>query len=109
MTTIDGFTLSISGAELIGMCVSKEQELVKRIASLEKSLVRVAEMAPEDREIAGFKVSGGDMADEVEKKLKGAKKDLRYFTFAAKHLESEATYRLGRDDLRLLGIQPAYR
>jgi hypothetical protein len=109
MTTIDGFTLSISGSELIGMCEDKVQGLKQRIEQLKESLVRVKEMAPEDREIAGFKTGGGDMADEVRKKLKAAEQDLRYFTFASEHLEPEATYRLGRDDLRVFRIQPVYR
>ena len=106
---INGFTLTVSGAELIELMKAKMDNLTTRLEQLEKSLSRVAEMAPEDRELAGFKTRGGDMADEVKKKIKDAQQDLRYFTYASEHLEADASYRLGKDDLRVLGISPVYR
>lgn len=108
-TTIDGFTLSVPGAELIEMCKKKVDHLTVRLGQLEESHKRVKEMAPEDRALAGFKTSGGDMADEVAKKRRDAEKDLRYFNFCWEHLESDATYRLDKDDLRVFGIAPTYR
>ena len=106
---ISGFTLTVSGAELIQMCRDKMAGLLKRLEQLDQSLEKVSQMSEEDRELAGFKTRGGDMADEVKKKIKEAKQDLRYFTYAAEHLEPDASYRLGRDDLRVLGIVPVYR
>lgn len=107
--TINGFTLSVTGEELIQLCVDKAEKTSKRLTQLAQSLEKVQAMSPDDRELAGFKTRGGDMADEVQKKIKTASDDFLYFTFASIHLEPEATYRLGKDDLRLLGIQPGWR
>ncbi len=90
--SIEGFTLTLHGRELIAMCQEKVVSLQKRLAQLEVSL-------PQDE----------DMADEVAKKIKDAKKDLDYFSFSAEHIEARETYRMKKDDLRLFGIGPAYR
>ena len=107
--TINGFTLRVPGEELIQLCKNKSDNAKARLSRLPQPSEKVQQMAPEDRELAGFKTRGRDMADEVEKKIKTASDDFLYFTFASIHLEPEATYRLGKDDLRLLGIQPGWR
>jgi hypothetical protein len=109
MTTIDGFTLSIPGTELIQMCGDKAHSLHLRLGQLHQSLEKVESMSEEDRELAGFKTRGGDMADEVKKKIKDAKRDFDFFSFAVEHLEREATYRLDTQQLRFLGISLSYR
>lgn len=101
---IHGFQLTLSGAELIEMCQKKKASLNTRLGQLEEALSRVANMAPEDRALAGLKTRGGDMADEVKGKIREAKADLKFFSFAVEHLEPESTYRLSYESLRPFGI-----
>lgn len=111
METINGLTLTVRGAELIRMARDRADYAATRIEKLTEALGRVEGMAPEDREIAGFKLGSGDMKDEVEKKLQNQRKNLRYYQFIADHLEATSSYRISADStvLSKLGISHSNR
>lgn len=105
MNTINGLCASVQGAELIDMAQGRVANAVERLEKLRESLTRVSEMSPEDREIAGMKLSRGDMKDEVEKKIKDQEQALKFYDFMAEHLESDSVYRLSTSDLKLFDIK----
>jgi len=111
MNIIDGLKITISGRELIKMAQERANNAGTRISKLKEALNRVNKMAPEDREISGFKMASGDMKAEVERKLRNQQTNMEYYTFLANHLEELSTYRISTDSstLKKLGISHSDR
>lgn len=102
---LHGFTFTIEGPELVEMCKQRIDHCEERIERLNLAAERVKNMDPEDRKVAGLKVRGGDMAEEVKSNLERVVQEKLYFQFAVEHLDPNRTYLLSSSEIERFGIK----
>jgi len=106
---IRGLPVTITGTEIVGRAKGMVEDAEARLRKLREAMTRVEGMDPKDRELAGFKTTGGDMLDEVLKKIKTQEKVIEFQSFLVDHIEQDATYRMDISQLKIIGIENPYR
>jgi hypothetical protein len=106
MTMVEGLQVDVSSVELkqimrdrLDHHTRKAEAYFLQAQQLERSIAGIED----DLELG--KVSGGTPIGRLRDKSREHRERESYFRFMIEHVVKDETYRLGRDDLMILGIQ----
>ena len=104
---IQGLQVDVKSAELKSILEGRvEYHSSKAKAYEEQSLKLRATMKNIEEDMEVGKVSNGDPAQSMDQKAREHKDKAVHFQFMIDHVIQDDIYRLGQNDLSLLGISP---